>query len=117
MIWLATRGSALALAQPQMVVAALRSHLPELEFVAVVVDSAGDLSPSTQAPDLPGQGLVHSRLERVLQSGQVDGAVHSAEDLPSKVGLGLTRAGFSCRAPIQGTPWRWRGTCCGPRFL
>ena len=83
MIALATRGSALARAQAELAMAALRSKFPEAEFTAVVVDSDGDLSPATLAPDLPGQGWFTSRLERSLRTGQVEGAIHSAKDLPS----------------------------------
>ncbi|MGC1193904.1 MAG: hydroxymethylbilane synthase [Candidatus Dormiibacterota bacterium] len=94
MIALATRGSALARAQAELAMTALRSKFPEEEFQAVVVDSDGDLSPATLAPDLPGQGWFTSRLERALLSGQVEGAVHSAKDLPTDLSPELVLAGF-----------------------
>lgn len=98
MIALATRGSALALAQTELVLRALRTRFPDRDFTAVVVDSDGDLSPSTLAPDLPGQGWFTSRLERAVQQGQVDGAIHSAKDLPTEQGPDLVLAGFLPRA-------------------
>jgi hydroxymethylbilane synthase len=64
----------------------------------VVVDSDGDLSPAALAPDLPGQGWFTSRLELALRSGQVEGAVHSAKDLPTELGPDLVLAGFLPRA-------------------
>ncbi|MGA9921343.1 MAG: hydroxymethylbilane synthase, partial [Candidatus Dormiibacterota bacterium] len=94
MIALATRGSALARAQAELAMTALRSKFPEEEFQAVVVDSDGDLSPATLAPDLPGQGWFTSRLERALLSGQLEGAVHSAKDLPTDLSPELVLAGF-----------------------
>jgi hydroxymethylbilane synthase len=98
LIALATRGSALARAQAALAIAALRSRFPAEEFTAVVVDSDGDLSPAALAPDLPGQGWFTSRLELALQSGQVDGAIHSAKDLPTELGPDLLLAGFLRRA-------------------
>jgi hydroxymethylbilane synthase len=98
LIALATRGSALALAQAELAMTALRSRFPDQEFTAVVVDSDGDLSPATLAPDLPGQGWFTSRLERALISGQVDGAIHSAKDLPTDLSPDLVIAGFLPRA-------------------
>ncbi len=94
MIALATRGSALAAAQAELAIAALRSRFPDQEFCAVVVDSDGDLSPAALAPDMPGQGWFTSRLERALLSGQVEGAIHSAKDLPTDLWPDLTIAGF-----------------------
>jgi hydroxymethylbilane synthase len=98
LIALATRGSALARAQTELAIAALRSRFPTEEFTAVVVDSDGDLSPAALAPDLPGQGWFTSRLELALRSGQVDGAIHSAKDLPAELGPDLLLAGFLRRA-------------------
>ena len=98
MIALATRGSALARAQAELAIAALRSRFPAEEFTVVVVDSDGDLSPAALAPDLPGQGWFTSRLELALRSGQVDGAIHSAKDLPTELGPALLLAGFLRRA-------------------
>ncbi|MGA8207586.1 MAG: hydroxymethylbilane synthase [Candidatus Dormiibacterota bacterium] len=97
MIALATRGSALARAQTQLAIAALRAQFPGEEFTAVVVDSDGDLSPASLAPDLPGQGWFTSRLEMALRSGQVEGAIHSAKDLPTETGPDVLIAGFLTR--------------------
>ncbi|HVC38428.1 MAG TPA: hydroxymethylbilane synthase [Candidatus Dormibacteraeota bacterium] len=98
MIALATRGSALARAQTGLAMAALRARFPELEFTEVVLDSDGDLSPAELAPDLPGQGWFTSRLERALSTGQVEGAIHSAKDLPTDLSPELMIAGFLPRA-------------------
>jgi hydroxymethylbilane synthase len=98
LIALATRGSALARAQAELALTALRSTFPQEEFTAVVVESDGDLSPAALAPDLPGQGWFTSRLELSLRSGQVDGAIHSAKDLPTELSDDLVIAGFLPRA-------------------
>lgn len=98
MIALATRGSALARAQTELAMTALRLKFPDQEFTPVVVESDGDLSPATTAPDQPGQGWFTSRLERALLTGQVEGAIHSAKDLPSDLSPDLLIAGFLPRA-------------------
>ena len=98
MIALATRGSALARVQAELALAALRYAFPEEEFTTVVVDSDGDLSPAAVAPDQPGEGWFTSRLERSLRTGQVDGAVHSAKDLPTQISEDLVIAAFLPRA-------------------
>jgi len=97
LIALATRGSALARAQTELAIAALQARFPGEEFTAVVVDSDGDLSPASLAPDLPGQGWFTSRLELALRSGQVEGAIHSAKDLPTEIDPDLLIAGFLSR--------------------
>ncbi|MGH7643109.1 MAG: hydroxymethylbilane synthase [Candidatus Dormibacteria bacterium] len=98
MIALATRGSALARAQTALALAALRRNFPDQEFSALIVDSDGDLSPAALAPDLPGEGWFTSRLEQALLTGQVQGAIHSAKDLPTDLAPELLIAGFLPRA-------------------
>ncbi|HEY6538110.1 MAG TPA: hydroxymethylbilane synthase [Candidatus Dormibacteraeota bacterium] len=98
MIALATRGSALARVQAELVLVSLRARFPQEQFKAVVVDSDGDLSSAPLAPDQPGQGWFTSRLERALLEGEVDGAVHSAKDLPTDLGDELVIAAFMPRA-------------------
>jgi len=98
LIALATRGSALAQVQAGLAMTALRSKFPDEDFTALVVDSDGDLSPATVAPDIPGEGWFTSRLERALLSGQVQGAIHSAKDLPTDLSPELLVAGFLPRA-------------------
>jgi hydroxymethylbilane synthase len=45
--------------------------------------------PSTSVDELPGDGWFTTKLERELADGRVDGVVHSAKDLPSKLPAGL----------------------------
>jgi hydroxymethylbilane synthase len=100
-IALATRGSALARVQAELALTALRARFPDEKFTTVVVDSDGDLSPAAIAPDQPGEGWFTSRLERSLRTGQVDGAVHSAKDLPTEIADDLVIAAFLARADAR----------------
>ncbi|BDG59224.1 hydroxymethylbilane synthase [Caldinitratiruptor microaerophilus] len=91
-IRVATRGSRLALAQTEWVVARLREAHPGLDFQVVTLRTAGD---RTQRAGIPlsrvgGKGLFTRELEEALLDGRVDLAVHSLKDLPSDLPSGLT---------------------------
>ncbi len=98
MIRVATRGSALARAQTELVLADLRRRFPDERFEAVEIRSDGDLSSALEPPDQPGQGWFTSQLERALLRGEVDVAVHSAKDLPTEEPPELVICAFLPRA-------------------
>lgn len=91
-IIIATRGSALALAQTHMVLAQCRAAFPELKFDYQVIKTTGDklqtASMSKTDPSLP-KGLFTKELEVALLNGQADLAVHSLKDLPTELPAGL----------------------------
>jgi hydroxymethylbilane synthase len=90
---LGTRGSRLALAQAELVVAALEAHGMAVEVV--VIRTAGDLG----APaSLWGEGAFVGALEAALLAGDVDLAVHSTKDLPTRQDSRLAVAAFLPRA-------------------
>ncbi len=110
MIRLATRGSALALAQAELARGALVRAFPGERFELEVVDSDGDLSPGAPLPELPGRGWFTSRLERELLLGRVEGAVHSAKDLPTETPPGVTVGALLARGdPRDAVVCRGRG--------
>jgi hydroxymethylbilane synthase len=85
----ATRGSRLALWQAEHVASRLRELVRDMKVELVVVRTAGDLG----APAAPAQrGLFTGELERALQEGAADVAVHSLKDLPTRPGEGLALA-------------------------
>lgn len=109
---LATRGSALALAQARLALQQLRALDPQLDVELCVIDSDGDLSPNQPVPELPGQGWFSSRLERALLDGGCDAAVHSAKDLPTTESPGLAVGAYlvredprDCVVTRSGSPW------------
>lgn len=91
-ITIATRGSALALAQTHMILAQCRNAFPELKFDFQVIKTTGDklqtASMSKTDPSLP-KGLFTKELEVALLNGQADLAVHSLKDLPTELPAGL----------------------------
>jgi porphobilinogen deaminase len=94
-IIIATRGSALALAQTHLILAQCRQAFPELKFDYQVIKTTGDklqtASMSKTDPSLP-KGLFTKELEVALLNGQADLAVHSLKDLPTELPEGLILA-------------------------
>ena len=84
-----SRGSPLALIQDEEALAQLRARHPGLEFEVVVVRTSGD---ANQTAPLAGMGLgvFVSQIEERLLSGDLDMAIHSLKDLPTRLPDGLT---------------------------
>jgi hydroxymethylbilane synthase len=117
---LGTRGSALALAQAQLVAGLLQAQAEAtgadaaVEIVPIVTrgdrESAGvdDTAGAPAGDGEPGQpppGEDKSRwvseLERALQRGEIDAAVHSAKDVPGVLADGLALAAAPRRAAAE----------------
>ena len=94
-ILIATRGSVLALAQANMVLAQCREKFPRLAFELKIIKTSGDkwraASMSNPDPSLP-KGLFTKELEAALLKGRADMAVHSLKDLPTELPEGLKLA-------------------------
>ena len=86
---IATRGGALALAQTQIVIAALQERWPNLDCRLKVITTQGDRDQRTALWDLRDQGFFTSQLEQALLAGEADVAVHSFKDLPTRQVPGL----------------------------
>ncbi|MBI3875366.1 MAG: hydroxymethylbilane synthase [Verrucomicrobia bacterium] len=103
-IIIATRGSALALAQVTAVLAQCRAAFPRLRFEQKIIKTTGDKlqSASLANPDasLP-KGLFTKELEVALLKHQADIAVHSLKDLPVELPAGLTLGAVCKRADVR----------------
>ena len=88
-----TRGSALAIAQTEEVVSALRGAWPEVRFEIVKITPLGDRRKSAPLLSL-GRGAFAKGVEEWLLAGRVDMAVHSAKDMPTVLPEGLTIAAY-----------------------
>jgi hydroxymethylbilane synthase len=97
-ILIATRGSALALAQANLVLKACRKKFPSLVFELRIIKTTGDklqtASLMKSDPTLP-RGLFTKELEEALLDRKADLAVHSLKDLPTELPSGLTLAGVA----------------------
>lgn len=116
-IRIATRGSALALAQANMIAAQCRAAFPELRFELKIIKTTGDkLQKASMAkPDasLP-KGLFTKELEVALLNGEADLAVHSLKDLPTDLPTGLILAATPLRADVRDV-LIYRAAGAGPR--
>ena len=103
-IFIATRGSALALAQAHAVLAQCRAAFPRLNFELKIIKTTGDklqtASLAKEGGNLP-KGLFTKELEVALIKGQADLAVHSLKDLPTELPGGLTLGAVGKRADVR----------------
>src|SRR5580693_6933297 len=103
-ITIATRGSALALAQANAVLAQCRAAFPRLRFELKIIKTTGDkLQKASMAktdPSLP-KGLFTKELEVALVKGRADLAVHSLKDLPTDLPAGLVLAATPKREDVR----------------
>jgi hydroxymethylbilane synthase len=103
-IIIATRGSALALAQANMVLAQCRTAFPKLSFELKIVKTTGDklqtASLAKEGTELP-KGLFTKELEVALLKHKADLAVHSLKDLPTDLPAGLRLGAVGERADVR----------------
>jgi hydroxymethylbilane synthase len=85
----ATRRSALALAQTRAFVRALIEKNPGLEIEELQVVTSGDKIQDRPLYEAGGKGLFVKEIEEALLDGRAHFAVHSMKDLPAKQPAGL----------------------------
>ena len=83
-----TRGSRLALIQTELTLDKLRPTHPDVDFEVVTVTTQGD---ANQTAPLAGMGLgvFVKEIERRLETGEIDMAVHSLKDMPTLLPDGM----------------------------
>lgn len=87
-----TRASVLAMRQTELVLTALRSQVPETRFRVVPITTHGDRARS-RTTDLD----FTDALDRALEEGRIDLAVHSTKDLPVRPTRAVELAAFPPR--------------------
>jgi hydroxymethylbilane synthase len=95
---IATRESRLALWQAQHVAAQLRAAHPGLNVELVPMTTQGDRVLDRSLAEVGGKGLFIKELERALEAGRADIAVHSMKDVPTELPDGMTLAAMLPRA-------------------
>jgi hydroxymethylbilane synthase len=93
-----TRGSPLAIAQTQSVIALLRSRQPEVQCTVQRITTKGDRLQDVPLAAIGGRGVFADAIEDALLGGEIDFAVHSAKDLPTVTTSGLIVAAVLERA-------------------
>src|SRR6476620_5456797 len=91
---IATRSSALALAQTELVIEALHRIDPAFEAEFVEVRTEGDADRTTPLSVLGGRGVFVRAVETALLDGRADVAMHSLKDVPTDVPDGLVLAAY-----------------------
>ena len=83
-----TRGSRLALIQTELTLTRLRPAHSDVDFEVVTVTTQGD---ANQTAPLAGMGLgvFVKEIERRLETGEIDMAVHSLKDMPTVLPDGM----------------------------
>ena len=103
-IFIATRGSALALAQANKVLGQCRTTFPDWTFQLKIIKTTGDklqtASLAQEGGNLP-KGLFTKELEVALLKQEADIAVHSLKDLPTELPTGLKLGAVGERADVR----------------
>jgi len=92
-----TRGSALALAQASWVKRQIEEHEPSLAVELRVIKTSGDRFLDTPIQNIGGKGVFTKEIEDALLRQEIDLAVHSLKDLPTRLPLGLALAAIPAR--------------------
>jgi hydroxymethylbilane synthase len=82
---IATRKSALAVAQTKLVADALVSLCPDFSYELVTMTTEGDRRLDKSLASFGGKGVFIKELEVALLEGRADIAVHSLKDMPAEV--------------------------------
>ena len=104
-IIIATRGSALALAQSNLIKAACEKALPGRAIELKIIKTTGDKLQTASMSKLPAEGstkgLFTKELEVALLAGEADLAVHSLKDLPTELPEGLILGATPTREDVR----------------
>ena len=88
-IKIGTRGSALALIQSGFVKKTLEESFPDHVFELHIIKTTGDKILDSPLSKIGDKGLFTREIEDALLRGEIDMAVHSMKDLPTKLPDGL----------------------------
>jgi hydroxymethylbilane synthase len=101
LVRIATRESRLAMAQTEMVAAALRQANPGLEVSIVGMTTKGDRVLDRPLAQVGGKGLFVKELEVAMEEGRADIAVHSMKDVPMEIAPHFAMSTFGPREDPQ----------------
>jgi len=82
---IATRKSALALAQSRAFIARLAALHPDVAFEELLVTTTGDVVQDRPLAAIGGKGLFVKEIEEALLDGRADIAIHSLKDVPPQL--------------------------------
>jgi hydroxymethylbilane synthase len=88
-LFIGTRGSRLARIQAETVREMLSSLHPDRAWLLREIRSEGDVQPNASLATIGGQGVFVKALEEKLLAREIDLAVHSLKDVPTRLATGL----------------------------
>ena len=100
---IATRGSALALTQANLIFDACREAFPRLAFEMKTIKTTGDSVTARALADIGGKGLFSKEIDAAQLDGRIDIAVHSAKDLETHLADGIELAAVTEREDPRDT--------------
>lgn len=100
-IKIGTRGSALALWQTNWVSAELKKIFPNISIDIEIIKTKGDKILDSPLSKIGDKGLFTKELEQALLSKQIDAAVHSLKDVPTKIPDDLTITAITKREDVR----------------
>ena len=100
---LGTRGSRLALYQAALVKDRFEACHSDAAVEVKILSTRGDQDRTVELWQVGGTGLFVRELERALSTGEIDFAVHSLKDLPSRLAEGFCLAAV----PERAAPWEY----------
>jgi hydroxymethylbilane synthase len=89
MIIIGSRGSALALTQTELMKGQILSRFPDTEITIKIIKTSADKDQTTSIRSGSSIGVFVKELEQALMKEEIDLAVHSMKDLPTKIPEGL----------------------------
>lgn len=100
-ITIGSRGSKLALIQTNIVIDELKKYYPETNFKIREIKTIGDKILDKTLSKIGGKGLFVKEIESALLKGEIDIAVHSMKDVPSKFPQSLEISAITKRADVR----------------
>lgn len=100
-IRIGTRGSQLALYQANVVKEELAKKFPELQFQTVVIKTKGDKILDVPLSKIGDKGLFTKELEVAMFDNEIDMAVHSLKDLPTRFPEGVLLGAVLKRGEVR----------------
>ena len=92
-----TRGSKLAITQTEIVVTALRTKFPSVDFNVVTIKTKGDVD-KRPLFTIDRRGIFEKEINEAVIQNNIDFAVHSLKDIPSDLSYDLTVASIPKRS-------------------
>jgi hydroxymethylbilane synthase len=117
MLVIGSRGSDLALAQTRWIQNRILELFPDLEVSVRIVKTSGDRDTSSSIRAGSSVGVFVKELERALLDNEIDMAVHSMKDLPTRIQAGLEIAAVPEREEVRDalvTPGKTGFSSLGP---